>query len=267
MSTVKVRDLVASYSTTRVLHGVDLDATAGSWLCLVGPNGAGKSTLLRAMAGLVTYEGTVELDGRPAASLNRRDISKLVAYLPQQPVIPEDTKVFDYVSIGRNPYIPYWGMESTGDRRVVRAVLERLGLSGFSDRNLEGLSGGERQIVVLARALAQESKVLLLDEPTSALDIGHQLQVLELIDELRLEKGLTVVSALHDLTLASQFGDQLLLLNRGRVMCRGPASVVITEDHIRRNYDAEVRVVTDNCVSRAVIPVRKRASLARKDDQ
>jgi iron complex transport system ATP-binding protein len=164
--------------------------------------------------------------------------------------------VSDYVSIGRTPYIPYWGTESAGDTAVVWEVLERLELVGLADRQIESLSGGESQRAVLARALAQGSEILLLDEPTSALDVGHQQQVLELIDELRVEQGLTVLTALHDLTLAGQFASHLVLLDKGVVVSEGPARVVLTEERIEQHYAATVRVVDHAGAGLTVIPVR-----------
>jgi iron complex transport system ATP-binding protein len=230
-------------------------------MALIGPNGAGKSTLLRAVAGLVAFTGTIDIGGRSTTGMTRRRLSQLVAFLPQRPVLPEGVSVTDYVSIGRTPYIPYWGTESDEDRAVVGEVLERLGLEGLAHRQLESLSGGETQRAVLARALAQRSQVLLLDEPTSALDIGHQQQVLELIDELRLEQGLTVVTALHDLTLAGQFASHLVLLDHGVVVSEGPAREVLTEERIEQHYAATVKVVDEPGAGPTVIPVRSRLAV------
>jgi iron complex transport system ATP-binding protein len=188
--------------------------------------------------------------------LTRRRLSQLVVFLPQRPTIPEGVKVVDYVGIGRTPYISYLGTESTIDQEVVDSVLHRLELEEIAHRAVSDLSGGEAQRVVLARALAQESEIMLLDEPTAALDVGHQQQVLELIDELRQERGLTVVTALHDLTLAAQFGETLALLDRGKLVSEGPARSVLTEDMIRTHYEATVRVVEDEFTGLSVIPVR-----------
>jgi iron complex transport system ATP-binding protein len=172
--------------------------------------------------------------------------------------------VADYVSIGRTPYIPYLGTESADDRAVVAEVLARLDLAKLANRHVGALSGGESQRAVLARALAQRAEVLLLDEPTSALDVGHQQQVLELIDELRFEQGLTVVSALHDLTLAGQFAERLVLLDRGVVVSEGTATTVLTEDGIRRHYDARVKVVEHPGAGLSVIPVRSRRTTGNR---
>jgi iron complex transport system ATP-binding protein len=145
----------------------------------------------------------------------------------------------------------------------VNTVLDRLDLAEIAQRPVTSLSGGEAQRVVLARALAQQSEILLLDEPTSSLDVGHQQQVLELIDELRFERGLTVVTALHDLTLAGQFAETLVLLDKGRVVGEGSASTVLTQERIKRHYDATVRVVEHEATGLTVIPVRTPRDLDR----
>ncbi|MEV0200160.1 ABC transporter ATP-binding protein [Nonomuraea sp. NPDC050691] len=226
----------------RVLDRVDLSVRPGEWLAVVGPNGAGKSTLLKAVMGLLAHEGEITLGGRPSRALRPRDRARLVAYAPQTPALPPDMTVFDYALLGRTPYIPYLGRESRHDREVTASVLDRLDLTGLAARRAGELSGGERQRVVLARALAQQAPVLLLDEPTTALDLGHQQQVLELVDRLRLADGLTVVTTLHDLTLAGQYADTLLLLADGRVAAAGRPAEVLTEDLVGRHFGAGVKV-------------------------
>src|SRR5206468_2498861 len=145
-------------------------------------------------------------------------------------VVPVGMSVLDYVLLGRTPYIAPLGRESRADLDAVQAVLERLDLTGFAARPLERLSGGERQRVILARALAQGATLLLLDEPTTALDIGHQQEVLELVDELRRDRGLTVLASMHDLSVAGEYADRLVLLSRGRVVAAGTPREVLTEE-------------------------------------
>jgi iron complex transport system ATP-binding protein len=228
-----------------ILHGVDLAVAAGSWHAVLGPNGAGKSTLLRALAGILPYHGEIHVGGQPVAGLAAKRRARLIAYVPQQPQLPGDMTVGEYVRLGRTPHLGYLGVESRQDRAVADRALERLDLSGFAARRLGAMSGGERQRVVLARALAQQAGVLLLDEPTTALDLGHQQQVLDLVDELRATEGLTVVSTLHDLSLAAQYADELTLLVAGEAVARGTAREVLTEDRIAEHYGARVRVFDD----------------------
>ena len=217
--------MTVRYRKRVAVHPFTERVAPGEWLCLIGPNGAGKSSMLRAAAGLVDHGGTVTVDGSPLALRHARRRAELVAYVPQAPELPTDMTGFEYALLGRNPYIAWFGQESRGDRELVAGVLARLELDEFADRPLGSMSGGERQRLVIARALAQEAPILLLDEPTSALDIGHQQQALELVDKLRREHGLTVVSAMHDLTLAGLYSDRLALLHqrrRGHHRRRGP---------------------------------------------
>ena len=151
--------------------------------------------------------------------------------------------MLDYSLLGRTPHVSYFGRETAADVAACHSMLERLGVAGLAGRPVETLSGGERQRVVLARALLQSAPIVLLDEPTTALDIGHQQDVLELVEELRHEQGLTVVSTMHDLTLAGLFADELVLLDAGRVAERGPASAVLTEAHLREHFGARVSVL------------------------
>ncbi|MFE3448227.1 ABC transporter ATP-binding protein [Nonomuraea sp. NPDC059194] len=224
----------------QVLSEVSLTVRRGEWLAVIGPNGAGKSTLLRAIMGLVPREGSVRFDGAPPG--RPRERARRVAFAPQTPALPAGMTVFDYALLGRTPYIRYLGRESRRDRDVTASVLDRLDLTALAGRRVENLSGGERQRVVLARALAQEAPVLLLDEPTTALDLGHQQQVLELVDQLRLADGLTVVTTLHDLSLAGQYADTLLLVAEGRAVASGTPVEVLTDELVGRHFDAHVKI-------------------------
>jgi iron complex transport system ATP-binding protein len=238
-----------------ILHGVDLSVAAGEWVTVIGPNGAGKSTLLRAIGGLVRFAGSVDLHGVPIGSMHRRDRARLVATVPQDPVVPPGMAVLDYVLLGRTPYIKPLGRESASDLAAVDDVLRRLDLVRFASRCLETLSGGERQRAYLARALAQGASLMLLDEPTAALDIGHQQEVLDLVDELRRDRGLTVLATMHDLSLAGEYADRMVMLADGRVVASGPPGDVLTEKLLSEYYGARVRVV-DGEHGPLVVPVR-----------
>jgi iron complex transport system ATP-binding protein len=226
----------------KILHGVGVEVPKGSWLAVIGPNGAGKSTLLKAVAGLLPYEGSVEVDGRDLRGLPQRALARALAYTPQTPTVPPQMAVREYVLLGRTPHLGYLARPSRADYAIADSVLARLDLRDFADREVGRLSGGERQRVVVARALAQQAPMLLLDEPTTALDLGHQQQVLELVDDLRHEDGLTVVSTLHDLSVAAQYADHLLLLVGGRAVAYGPASEVLTAESVGEHYNARVTV-------------------------
>jgi iron complex transport system ATP-binding protein len=240
-----------------VLDSVDAGVAAGEWAALIGPNGAGKSTLLRSLARLVDYTGSATVAGDEASTLSRRELARRLAFVPQAPLLPPAMRVSEYVLLGRTPHLGAFAYEGRRDFAAVQGALERLDLRPFADRALATLSGGEQQRVVLARALAQEAPVLLLDEPTTSLDIGRQQQVLELVAELREQGGLTVLSTMHDLTLAAQYADRLLLLSEGCLVAAGPPGEIATEQLVAAHYGAEVRVVGTG-PDFAVIPVRRR---------
>jgi iron complex transport system ATP-binding protein len=240
---IELRDLTVELGGRPVVKEVSATVADGEWLGLIGPNGAGKTTLLRAIARLVAFTGEIRLAGRPTAELPRGELARLVAVVPQDPATPPWITVAEYVLFGRTPHLGPLAKESARDREAAARALARLDLLPFADRRLGTLSGGERQRVVVARALAQEAPVVLLDEPTAALDIGHQQQALELLDVLRAESGLTLVSAMHDLTLAAQYADRMLLLDAGRVVADGPPVDVLTEAVLAEHYGAVIDVV------------------------
>ena len=259
MSAVTLDDVTVELGGRPVVDGIDLEVAPGEWLALIGPNGGGKTTLLRAIARLVSFAGSIALEGRPTATMRRAELSRLLAVVPQEPSTPPWLTVGEYVLLGRTPHLGALAKEGRRDREAAARALARLDLLAYGDRLLGTLSGGEKQRAVVARALAQEARIVLLDEPTAALDIGHQQQALDLLDVLRAESGLTLVSAMHDLTLAAQYADRMVLLDRGRVVADGFPRDVLTEEAIARHYGAAADIVSiDGRI--AVVP---RRSLAR----
>jgi iron complex transport system ATP-binding protein len=255
MTAVLARDLRVRLDGNVIVDGIDLDVSRGEWVTVIGPNGAGKSTALRAIGGLLPFTGTVELNGTPVDRLHRRERAKTIATVAQSPTVPPGMRVLDYALLGRTPYIPPLGRESAADLAAVEEVLESLDVARFAGRRLETLSGGERQRVFLSRALAQGAGILLLDEPTSALDIGHQQEVLELIDRLRAERALTVLMTMHDLTTAGEYADRMVLLAEGAVVAAGTAREVLTEDNLAKHYRVRVRVIEGDH-GPLIVPVR-----------
>ncbi len=220
---IEARAVVVELGGARILHGVDLDVAPGEWVAVIGPNGAGKSTLLRAVGGLLAAQsGSISIFGTAMQRLKRRERARQVATVPQAPVVPPGIGVLDYVLLGRTPYIAPLGRES-------------------------------------ARDLAA---VLLLDEPTTALDIGHQQDVLELVDELRRDRGLTVVSTMHELSIAGEYAERMVLLAHGRVAAAGPPAEVLTEPLLAQHYGARVRVLEGDH-GPLVVPVRPPANPSR----
>ena len=255
MSAIALDGVTVRLGGRPVVLEVTAQVECGEWVALIGPNGAGKTTLLRAIAGLLPYEGHVSLFERPAADLERRERARLLAVVPQEPQTPPWLTVAEYALMGRTPHLGPLAREGAADRDAAARALDRLGLEPFAERALGTLSGGERQRVVVARALAQEAPIVLLDEPTAALDIGHQQQALELLDALRSTDGLTLVAAMHDLTLAAQYADRVLLLAEGQIVADGAPADVLTESALAEHYGASVRVVTlDDRI--AVLPSR-----------
>lgn len=252
---VEVRNLTVSRGGRVVVDAVSCAVGRGEWLAVVGPNGAGKTSLLLAMAGLLEADGRIEFHGSELKDLPVKQRARVVALVPQTPVIPPGMTVAAYVLLGRTAHLPNFGREGKADLDSVATVLQRLGLDRMHGRALSTLSGGERQRACIARALVQEAEVLLLDEPTVGLDLRHQLDVLDLVDDLRRERALTVLSTLHDLTLAAQYADHLLLLDAGRVAVSGTPDEVLTDAHLERHYGGRVRVIRDgdNVI---VVPLR-----------
>ncbi|MGH3137055.1 MAG: ABC transporter ATP-binding protein [Gaiellaceae bacterium] len=240
---IEIRGVTVQLGGRPVVEGVDADVGDGEWLALIGPNGAGKTTLLRAIARLVAFAGEIALGGRSVTELSRSELARLVAVVPQEPSTPSWMTVAEYVLLGRTPHLGPLAREGARDRDAAARSLARLDLLSLADRRLGTLSGGEKQRAVVARALAQEARIVLLDEPTAALDIGHQQQAFDLLDTLRAESGLTLVAAMHDLTLAAQYADRMLLLDAGRVVADGSPADVLTEAAIAEHYGAVIDVI------------------------
>jgi iron complex transport system ATP-binding protein len=255
VTAISLEAVTVTLGRREVVRDVSAEVGAGEWVALIGPNGAGKTSLLRAIAGLLPCVGTVSLLGTPLGDMSRRERARRLAVVPQEPQTPPWLTVAEYVLMGRTPHLGPLAREGAADREAASRALERLDLEELAERILGTLSGGERQRVVVARALAQEASIVLLDEPTASLDIGHQQQALDLLDVLRASDGLTLVAAMHDLTLAAHYADRVLLLDDGQVVADGTPPEVLTEESLGEHYGARVRVVTvDDGL--AVLPAR-----------
>ncbi|APT83986.1 ABC transporter ATP-binding protein [Corynebacterium aquilae] len=239
---------------TRHLTGINLDIPTGSWHMLIGPNGAGKTTLLKALAGLIPSTGELTVGDIDPRQAKRAKTAQSIALCPQRPQLPDGMSVRDYVLLGRTPHLKLLANPSHTDHRIVDDILHQLGLNTLATKNITHISGGELQRATLGRALATQAPVLLLDEPTSALDIGKAQQALSLIDDIRTTTGITVVAAIHDLTLAGQYGDHVWLIDNGEITNHGPAHTTLTAQQIKQTYDAHTTVVTTP--EFAIIPTR-----------
>ncbi len=232
--------------TQTLLDDVSLALYAGQVIGLVGPNGAGKSTLLRVLGGLWRgAEGALWLLGRPLARYTAKRIAQAMAHVPQVTALDFPFTVRQIVMMGRTPHLGRFALEGARDRQVAERAMQRTHTLALADRLIGTLSGGERQRVLIARALTQEPRVLLADEPTANLDVGHQLDVLELLQGLAHAEGLGVLLALHDLELAARFCDRLVLLGGGRVLVTGVPTEVLTAEHLRTAYGVRAVPYTD----------------------
>jgi iron complex transport system ATP-binding protein len=233
---LEARGLGYHYGARPVLAGAELSLSAGEVLALLGPNGAGKSTLLRLLAGLVPpAEGEVRLGGVALASLSRRDVARQLALVPQELPVEGGFTALEVALMGRAPHLGTLALDGPGDRALAESALAEVGLAGLGGRTLAQLSGGERRRVLVARALAQQPRVLLLDEPTAFLDLGHQAQLLELC-RARAKQGLAVAAVLHDPNLARAYADRVALLAPGQPVVVGHAAELLTRERLSALY-------------------------------
>jgi iron complex transport system ATP-binding protein len=242
-----------------VLDGVSMSVPRGGLVGVLGPNGAGKSTLLRLLSGTrQPSNGRVWLDDRPLDAIPRREIARRIAVVPQETHLAFDYTVLEMVLMGRHPHLGVFEVEGPADLAAARAALGATGTAHLADRDFATLSGGEKQRVIIAAALAQASDVMLLDEPTASLDLGYQLDLAGLLHRLNRERGMTMVVSTHDLNLAASLCRELVLLKSGRVIAAGPIAEVLTPDSISALYDvdAEVRMHA-GAGHLTVVPIRR----------
>ncbi len=226
-----------------VLHHVCLDIPEHAITAILGPNGSGKTTLLHLLLGLLSpTEGEIWLAGQPHGRYSRRELSRLVGLVPQSEHVPFDLSVLEYVLMGRAPYLNLLELPKAADRRIALQALSVTGLTPLRGRPVPSLSGGERQLAMVARALAQKPRVLLLDEPTSHLDLANKRRILYLLQELQGDER-TVVLTSHDPNAAAAMADYVVLLREGRVLAAGPMDQVLTEEHLSATYGVAVEVV------------------------
>jgi iron complex transport system ATP-binding protein len=243
MVKIEVRDISVGYYHQEILREVTFQAAPGEMVGIIGPNGCGKSTIIRALTHIIPlYKGIILLDGKDINSIPRQKLARIIGVVPQIPLLPSSFTAFEVVMMGRNPHLGLLQSEGLKEREIVRRAMEKTMTLALANRRVSELSGGEIQCLLIARVLVQETKAILLDEPTASLDIGRQVEILNLIKNLCRENNLTVVAALHDLNLAAQYCERLVLINKGQVQAQGTPTEVITPRNITEVYGI------DNCV-------------------
>jgi iron complex transport system ATP-binding protein len=241
---VRVQELFGGYGKESILKNVSLNIKKGEILGIIGPNGSGKSTLFKLLSRVIMPEkGLIQLEGVNISEIDLKEFCRTVAFVRQDNLIAFPFSVEEIVLMGRIPHLKRMQFTSSKDHDIVNNVLVLTDALQFKNNMIDQLSGGERQRVMIAKALAQEPKLLLLDEPTAHLDIGHQIQVLDLLKELNYEKQLTIAMVLHDLNLASEYCDRLIFLDQGRIFKEGTPKEVLTYENIEQVYKSVVVVV------------------------
>lgn len=243
MTAVMVRGLDLFYGQRQILREVELTVAVGEFLVIIGPNGTGKTSLLKAVSGLLPGAGEIEILGRPLAGYGRRQLARELAVVPQLTPTDFPFSVAETVLMGRSPHLALLELEGAEDHRLARQAMEFTEVAHLAERRLDELSGGERQRVIIARAICQGPEIILLDEPTASLDPAHQVRIMDLLERLRREQGMTVVMVSHDLNLAAMYGGRLALMNEGRIAAVGTPAEVLTVDRLETCYGCRMEVV------------------------
>jgi iron complex transport system ATP-binding protein len=239
MNKLEVNQISLGYNQVQVVNQVSFQLQPGELVGLIGPNGCGKTSIIKALSRILTIRsGEIWLDGRALKTISHHELAKVIGVVPQNPNLPETFTVTEVVLLGRNPHLGWLRSESAQDLEIVWQAMVKTGVAELADRQIGELSGGERQRVTIARVLAQQPQAILLDEPTANLDIAHQIEVLNLMRSLCREKKMAVLIALHDLNMAAQYCDRLILLKNGRLFAQGLAAQVITSENIKAVYGA-----------------------------
>lgn len=243
MFAIEINDIEFGYRESLVLKGISFNIKKGEFVSIIGPNGSGKSTLLKTLNNLyVPRNGRILIDGEEIDTYKKKDLAKKIAMVPQDTAIDYDFTVEDIVMMGRNPYKGRFQKDTDEDYKIVYEALEMTNTLYLKDRIITEISGGERQRVVIAKALAQKPSIILLDEPTSHLDINHQMDILNLLKRLNEEKGTTIILVIHDINLASRYSDKMILINHGKIQGIGTPEEVITINNMESTYNMKVAI-------------------------
>lgn len=264
MTAVNADRIRLSYGDKEVLHDISLTIGSEDFFIIIGPNGAGKSSLLKALIATEKIEaGAISLFGRPQDAYSRRELARLAALVPQGLETHFPFKVADTVLMGRSPHLGLLAVEQEEDYAIARHAMQATDTIHLAGRTLEQLSGGERQRVIIARAICQQPRLLFLDEPTASLDLAHQIRIMDLLENLRQERKITICMVSHDINLAAMYADRLLLMKEGRVMKIGPPDVVLEEKLLEESYECPLLVDENPATgTRRVVPLPAKFSRA-----
>jgi iron complex transport system ATP-binding protein len=242
-SAVNANQLNFTYEAQPVLRDVSFAVPMGNFFIIIGPNGSGKTTLIKAIAGtLKAQSGQIHILGKPIQNFNNRTLAKHIALVPQMIPLDFPFRVLEFVLMGRAPHLGILGLEQSGDIEIARQALVFTGVEHLANRQMYRLSGGERQCVLIARAICQEPQIILLDEPTASLDLAHQVRVMDLMEKFKEEKGVTIIMVSHDINLAALYGDRLLLLKEGQIVKLGRPGEVLTFQNLEQAYGCKLLV-------------------------
>lgn len=262
---IKCNQLTFGYSQLDIIKDLDCQINEGDFVGIIGPNGSGKSTLLKLITGVTTPDkGTIYIKEEELKEINPKRLARQMAVVPQNTDVYYNFSTYDIVAMGRYPHQNRWSTNGEEDKAVIKSAMKKTGIWKFKDKGIKNLSGGERQRVIIARALAQEPEIIILDEPTSSLDINYQIEIFDLLKDLKKE-GKTIIVVSHDLNLASQYCDKILLLSEGRVYSYGRPDQVITVNNISQVYDIEV-VVSQKYSGRPYVTLVSRRKLPEVKD-
>lgn len=246
MAYLDIENVVFNYDNGPVLNDLTISIESGEMVGILGPNGSGKTTLIKLISGVLRpKQGKVRFDNTDLAKISRKSAAQQIAVVPQEFDVPFAFTAAEVIMLGRTPFHSLFDTENGKDREIIERVIGTCGIAEIAERRFNELSGGEKQKVILATALAQEPRLLLMDEPTVHLDIAHQVEILEQVRNLNRISGITVIAAMHDLNLAAMYFDRLIFLKQGKILADGTPSEVLTEGNIRETFDTGVRVAED----------------------
>ena len=242
-TSINVKNLSHSFGETLVLKNISFQVPQRDFFIIIGPNGSGKTTLMKIISGILKPQnGELKILNRPIDQYHRKDLAKTIAFVPQMTFADFPFTVTEIVLMGRSPYLGILGLEQQNDLEVANQAIAFTGLENLAHRKLDQLSGGEQQRVFIARAICQEPDIILLDEPTASLDLAYQVRIMDLMEKLKTEKGITVVMVSHDVNLAAMYADHLILLHKGQVVCHGLPVEVLTYKTLEETYGCTILV-------------------------